>query len=303
MRPRRILCPVDFSETTEAGLAAARSLATEFGAELLLLHVLNFPYPHMDRVTPSFDLDAYYRKMEEDALANLHALVDEDTRRFAPSRALVERGVPYQEIVRVAADCETDLIVIPTHGRTGLQHLLFGSVAEKVVRLAPCPVLTASPREAPHPFHPEHVLFATDFSEPAERALHHAVAIARQYEARLTMLHVVTLWESDPANPAWRFPAIPAEESDAVERVATEQLDGRQRQCREAGVEVECRLVRGFDPAAEILQAADELDTDLIVLGTHGHAGLAHALLGSVAEKVVRRHPGEVLTVRQLSSR
>ena len=300
INPRRIISPVDFSDTTDAGLAPAISLATEFGSELVLLHVLNFPYPQMDGGTPAFDLERYYVEMEQGAEAGLLALVDEQTRQYASTRARVERGVPHREIVRVADDEGADLIVMPTHGRTGMQHMIFGSTAEKVVRLAPCPVLTVCPKEPPHPLTPERILLATDFSDTADQALKEALALACRYRAALTLLHVVTLWDSDPANPAWRFPAVPAEYRESVVDVAQEQLEGRRARCQEESLELDTLLVRGFDPAAEIVRVAvEDLDADLIVMGTHGHTGLAHALLGSIAEKVVRSSPRPVLTIRQ----
>lgn len=289
--------PVDFSETVESGLALAKSIATEHGAELLLHHVLNYPYPQMDRITPSFDLEGYYRDMETEAGASMEAMVDADTRRFAPTRVLVTRGAPAAEIVRVAHHEAADLIVIPTHGRTGLQHLLFGSTAEKVVRLAECPVLTVHPDAGPRPFHPEHIVVATDFSPAADKALGEAIGLARTYAARLTALHVVTMWDADPANPAWRFPSLPEGERESLLDVALERLEHTASRSETA---IETRLARGFDAADEIVRlTAGELSADLVVLGTHGHTGLAHVLLGSVAEKVVRSSELPILIIRQ----
>lgn len=296
MNVRRILAPVDFSDTTDAGLSPAVSLATEYGAELVLLHVLNFPYPQLDHAMPSFDLDAYYDEMQASAINGLAGLVDDHTRDYAPVRTMVERGVAYHEIVRVAQDERVDLVVLPTHGRTGLAHLLFGSTAEKVARLAPCPVLTVCPKEAPHAFRPERIVVATDFSPTADLALAEATALALRYGAEVTLIHVVTMWDSDPGNPAWRFPSVPQEFSDSIVEASRKQLDER---CQPEGpVPVHSVLLRGFDPAREMVAAAESADADLLVLGTHGHRGLARVLLGSVAEKVVRTFAGPVLIVR-----
>ena len=88
----------------------------------------------------------------------------------------MRRGSAYGEIVRLADEEDVDLVVLPTHARTGLDHVLWGSVAEKVVRMAPCPVMTVSPRlEQPRPFGVEKVLFPTDFSKCSEHALPSAV--------------------------------------------------------------------------------------------------------------------------------
>lgn len=299
MKPGRILCPVDFSEATDSGLTPALSLATELGAELLLLHVLNVPYPQIGRTASTFDIDAYYLQMEQQAAAHLSDLVDSDSARLVNPTVLVRRGVPHHEIVEVATGNSVGLIVMPTHGRHGLQRWVFGSTAEKVVRLAACPVLTVSPRLEPEPFQPAKILLVTDFSGHADRALTEALSLACQYDAELTLLHVATMWENDPANPAWQLPAVPDAYRSSVLDVAQEQLDGCKQRCEAHGVDVKTLLVRGFDPATEIVRtAADDLATDLIVMGTHGHTGLAHALLGSVAAKVVRGFDGFVLTVR-----
>ena len=299
MRVQRILYPVDFSEATDAGLAPALSLATEFGAELLLLHVLNFPYPYVDPSTPAFDFEGYYREMEQEAREQMDRLVDEDTRAFLRVRSTVLRGTPAHEILDTAQSQQVDLIVMPTHGRRGLDRVLFGSTTEKIVRMAPCPVLTVSPRRQPAAFRPERIVLPTDFSAHAEPALEAALELARRYGATLTMLHVVTLWESDPANPAWRFPAIPDEYRKAMIDAAEKQLVGQRQRGEQQGVRIETMLARGFDPAAEIVRTArEDVHADLIVMGTHGHTGLTHLLLGSVAEKVVRTFDGAVLTVR-----
>ena len=297
MRIERVYYPVDFSDTVEVGLSLARSIATEYGAELILHHVLNFPYPQMDRITPSFDLEGYYRDMEVEATASMEAMVTDETRRYAPTRVIVTRGTPAAEILDVAHGEEVDLIVSPTHGRKGLQHLHFGSTAEKVVRLASVPVLTVHPGHPPKPFRPESIVVATDFSPSAEHALAEAIGMAKRYDARLTVVHVATFWDTDPANPAWRFPSLPESHRETILDVARERL---QHQTERAKLPIETRLLRGIDPARQVVsEAADELDADLLVIGTHGHTGLAHVLLGSVAERIVRTAEIPVLTVRQ----
>jgi nucleotide-binding universal stress UspA family protein len=296
---QRILCPVDFSDATRFALTPAISLATEFHAELVLAHVLDYPYPHVGPVVQGFDVETYYDVMEEKALAQLDGLVDDDVRGYAPTRAVVRRGSAYGEIVRLAEEESVDLIVLPTHGRTGIDHFLWGSVAEKVVRLASCPVMTVSPRiESPRPFGGERILFATDFSRCAEHALPSAVSIARHYRAELLMVHVVTVWDYDPANPEWRFPPISPEHRGAIEDAGRERLD---RTGAAAGDDIVVRtlLVRGFDPGMEIVRAAEENDADLIVMATHGRTGVSHLVVGSAAEKVVRYAPCPVLTTKQ----
>jgi len=273
MKIQRILCPVDFSATTDAGLAPATSLATEYGAELILLHVLNFPFAQIEALPPGFDVESYYAAMSDEANAHMAGLIDADAADFMEATTQVERGVPYAEIARV---CN-----------------------EHVVRMVNCPVLTVHPGDTPA-FAPETILCATDFSDPADRALSMACDMAQRYEAKLVLLHIVTLWEYDPGNPSWRFPPLPEEYQSSLIEGPQRQLEERREQISNTPIEVETLLVRGFDAAAEIVRvASDEVNADLVVMGTHGHTGIAHLLLGSVAGKVVRTFPGPVLTVRQ----
>jgi nucleotide-binding universal stress UspA family protein len=262
--------------------------------------VLDYPYPHVGPVVQGFDIEDYYGAMEEKAAEQLAELVDDEARKYAPTRALVRRGSAFREIVRVAEEEEPDLIVLPTHARTGLDHMLWGSVAEKVVRLAPCPVMTVSPRQQePRTFGGKRVLYATDFSKGSENALETAVSFARHFGAELLMVHVVTVWDYDPANPEWRFPPIPPEHTDQMEAAGREQLDKVGAGISNGELTVRTKLVRGFDPGLEIARTADEEQADLIVMSTHGRTGVSHLVIGSTAEKVVRYAGCPVLTIKQ----
>jgi universal stress protein A len=133
MRVKRILVPVDFSQGSLNALRWARNLARQFGAELLLLHVV----APIDFITVS-DVYEEQRRSSDAALARIGADLRAADQRF---RVMVEGGVPSHVIVETAKRAGADLIVMGTHGRTGVAHLLIGSVAEKVVRTAGCPVL------------------------------------------------------------------------------------------------------------------------------------------------------------------
>jgi nucleotide-binding universal stress UspA family protein len=296
---RRILCPVDFSEATAQAVRPAISLATEYGAELYLLHVLDFPHPHLDALGPSYDVVPYYKEMEDEAARRLDELVDEEARVYADTHVVVRRGVPFMEILKMSQDNEIDLIVMPTRGRSGVDRFLFGSVAEKIVRMAACPVLTIAPSEsAPKPFTPKRILYPTDFSDYSDCALPYAVSFADRYNADLIMLHVVTLWDYDPANPEWRFPPLPEQHKAAAEEAAKKALEIHGGPGVPDQIKVDRRLVRGFDPSVEIVQTSEDSEVDLIVMATHGRTGLKHALLGSTAEKVTRYAECPVLTIK-----
>jgi universal stress protein A len=145
MNIQRILAPTDFSELSKQGLTSALELAETFGAKLLLLHVVEPPPYPVEGIMPSqlgaTLLDDLERQASNDLvqmLSETHGHIVEVTRR-------VVVGIPYRKIVEVAEDEKSDLIVMTTHGRTGLSHLVMGSVTEKIVRTAPCPVLTIRP--------------------------------------------------------------------------------------------------------------------------------------------------------------
>lgn len=139
----KILFPTDFSDSSNNALLYAVSLAEEYKAKLFLLHVIedisNAAYFDMLTAPP---LDDMYGEMEKQAWEQLNASIPEKKREVIKWEPLVHRGMPALEIVHTAEELEVGLIVLGTHGRSGLKHMIFGSVAEKVVRMAPCPVLT-----------------------------------------------------------------------------------------------------------------------------------------------------------------
>jgi universal stress protein A len=141
---KKIVCPTDFSEPSFEALQAAVELARHFSAELIVVHVVQ-PIPlvaaeHMGSVV--FNVQAYQEEMEQAALKKLQQLLAERVAAAIAVRPLVALGDPADQIVRAADDAKADLIVIATRGQTGIKRLVFGSVAEKVVRLAGTPVLS-----------------------------------------------------------------------------------------------------------------------------------------------------------------
>jgi universal stress protein A len=150
---RRILVPVDFSVPSDAAMRYGWTLAEQFGAAVDVLHVVGHAYlaaPGAEMYLPP--PTAYLEDIDRQAREQLDALVAPEIRERFHVRLLLRHGDPYHEIVRHAADEGVDLIIMGTHGRGGLAHMLIGSVAEKVVRKAPCAVLTVhgiGPREEP----------------------------------------------------------------------------------------------------------------------------------------------------------
>jgi nucleotide-binding universal stress UspA family protein len=142
MNIQRILAPTDFSELSNQGLTSALELAEAFGAKLLLLHVVEPPPYPVEGIVPSHLGATLLDDLERQASNDLAQMLPEAQRSKVEVARRVVVGIPYRKIVEVGEEEKSDLIVMTTHGRTGLSHLVMGSVAEKIVRTAPCPVLT-----------------------------------------------------------------------------------------------------------------------------------------------------------------
>lgn len=142
-----ILCPVDFSEPSDTALSSAVDLAERYAAEIVLIHAISefdpAPSPSYTLTHQAMDqIPQIMQQMTENTHKAMRALIDNNIAGRIRARYRVEIGDPAASIVRVAKEEPADLIVIPTHGRSGIKGFFFGSVAEKVVRTAPCPVLT-----------------------------------------------------------------------------------------------------------------------------------------------------------------
>lgn len=155
---KTVLVPTDFSETSEVALRYGKAFARAFGAALHVVHVVQEPFAQPWAVEAyGFSLAALQEEWQRDAATRLEGLLDPEERRALNAVLATLLGHPYVEILRYAKEREVDLIVLGTHGRGPLGHLVMGSVAERIVRKAPCPVLTVR--------HPQHEFVLPD---PAE---------------------------------------------------------------------------------------------------------------------------------------
>src|SRR4030042_189444 len=156
---KKILCPTDFSEPSYEAIKSASELASHFESELCIFHVISpVPIMPMGAEPSAFNVALYEQELEASSKRSLEEVFNKLESKELKARLIAVRGNAADEIVRIADEEKIDLIVIATRGRTGLDRLIFGSVAAKVVRLAKCPVLTITsqpPKEESREVHPE----------------------------------------------------------------------------------------------------------------------------------------------------
>lgn len=300
---KRILCPVDFSNCSERALEHAVALAKWYHARLAVLHVHPLPVPvamATPGIMPSELVPIPLAPVERAQLvAALESLVS--TPRIAGPHidTLLDEDVDVAStIVRRAASLPADLVVIGTHGRSGFERFLLGSVAEKVLRGADCPVLTVPPHVDPeavhHPSLFPQILCPLDFSKASARALEYASSLAHDAGAHVTLLHVVDLPEDMPEPGAPDLSGYRATRFKAAGRALESAAVAIQN-----GNHVSQSILIG-KPYREILRVAGELEPDLIVMGVQGRSAIDLGFFGSTTQHVVRRAACPVLTLKAL---
>jgi nucleotide-binding universal stress UspA family protein len=291
---KNLLVAIDFTEPSKEALAATVTLAKKLGAALTVTHTCEVPayaYPGLAFV-PADVLGP----IEEAARETLASALAEAQKQVPSAKGVLRRGVAASETLAVIEETKPDLVVIGTHGRRGVARALLGSVAEKIVRLSRVPVLTVRHEREQETARtstpiPRHILVPHDFGEGANHALAFALDLAEKLGARVTIVHAYEV--------QFGFPSpfqVTADFLGAVHAAVRKDLDGVVARAQRPGVVVDS-LVRQGPAWSEIDAVAREIRADLVVMGTHGRRGVAHALLGSVAEKVVRTAPCAVLTV------
>ena len=288
LKIERILCPVDFSEFSETAYDYAHSLARHYEATLHVLHVVRSIALDPGLMASSI-IENVYTHQAADAKSKIAKFAEKQAGDPVRSEITVQLGFAAASILSFAKERDTDLIVMGTHGRRGLDRLVMGSTTEQVLRKAHCPVLAirkpvrsfVSPQNPGDPVHIRKILCCVDFSEHSPRALEFALSLGMQYSAQITLLHVL-----EEAREG-------SEQSDrALESI--EQLvpeDARNW----ASV---LPTVRSGRPYEQIIELAEEAQTDLIVMGVRGRNAVDLAVFGSTTHRVIQLGPCPVLAVR-----
>jgi nucleotide-binding universal stress UspA family protein len=305
----RVLCALDFSDASDEALRQADARARRDGAELAVFHAIEH-VSAMQPLAPALGEQGVV-EAEQRARDLLRERVTAVTGRAGTDvQVYVAVGRAHAEVVRAAERLLADLLVIGSHGGSGIARVLLGGVAEKVVRHAHCPVLVArarthTPGPARTPASPaapasdarEVVLAATDLSDPSLPAVELGAREAERRGARFVVLHAIDLGELGMTGihtPSALMASVPAEAIAHLRASVTEQIA---RALGDLGVTAEIAVVEG-PSAAVIVRHAEELGADLVVVGTRGRTGISRVVLGSVAEKVVQNAASSVLAVR-----
>lgn len=295
VRLSSILCPVDLSDCSRHALEHALALARSYHARLTVMEVSwplippvayaaaagVFPAP----MTMAGDVDELREGLRRFAAHGVEAGVEMDLQ--------VREGAVVPTILEEAHRVGADLIVMGTHGRSGFDRLLLGSVTEKVLRKAECAVMTVPPAdqtEAPARTH-RTIVCAVDFSRLAARAVDYALSLAQELQARLVLVHAIE-WPPERPMSSAEDRQIGALRIDALRQLHALVPDEARAWCETEDI---ATLGRAHE---EIVRIARERDADLIVLGVHGRSALNVALFGSTANQVVRHATCPVLTVR-----
>jgi nucleotide-binding universal stress UspA family protein len=301
-----VLCPVDFSDFSRRALDYAITVSRWYRSRLTVMYVHHVPLPSIALFAgmatgpaEGLVLSPADREQLQQHLRSLTRA--EDVKGIAVEFSVGEGDVAAEILAEAAS---ADLIVIGTHGRSGFDRLVLGSVAEKVLRKARCSVLTI-PRGSqngtgavPSLFH--HILAAIDFSDVSLHALGYAVSLAEEADAHLTLLHVSEI----PKELAqWAEESHEGQEyverwkASAQKRLKSLVTDDARVYCF-----VDERVEVG-EPYREILRVADERGSRLIVVGAHGAGVVERLFVGSTTERIVRQAQCPVLAVRQIEEK
>ena len=298
---QRILCPIDFSEHSRRALDHAVAIARWYGATITVINVVS-PAP----VTAYAPGPLVFEPMlltsvdREQLLANMARFIDAEAAPGVVIDATIREGTAAGEILDAAVELDADLLVIGTHGRSGFERLVLGSVAEKVLRKAPCPVLAVPARQpdavpaAPVVF--KRILCPIDFSDSSMQALNYALSLAQEADGELTVLHVLPEPHQNTVSGTGDESAL----ADILRRRESElrsQLEDAVPDSVRAYCRVETLTSHG-KPWREILKEAAGRQAELIVMGVQGRGAVDLMFFGSTTQHVVREGRCPVLTIK-----
>jgi nucleotide-binding universal stress UspA family protein len=301
-----IVCPIDFSDYSRRALDHAIAIARRYDSTITLVHVCaTMPAVAYAGGLPAVQPAVLTPDERHRLLTDLRELAQAEAGSGLRIDAAVREGNEVREILSEADQRKADLLTVGTHGRSGFDRLLLGSVTEKLLRKASCPVLTV-PRHHPDavPASPlvfKRIVCPVDFSDCSMGALKYAMALTQEVDGELTILYVVT---NDLTPLPGQSPDDAPDYSMSVAEFFIKREQNVRRMLKDAipeTVSTYCHVdtqLRHGRSAAEILRLAADRDSDLIVIGVRGRGSADLAVFGSTTQQVVRQSTCPVLTVR-----
>ncbi len=293
---KNILVATDFSPASKHAVEYAAAITDLNQGQLFVLHALP---PEARLAVPLDPMPARTDRDLAEARLSLQKLGAEEPVRHVHHEELLERGPVWEAVLETIERKKIDLLVLGTHGRTGLKKIVLGSTAEELFRRAPCPVLTVGPSAMPRRI--RKVLFATDFGPASAHALPFAIDFANKSEGELILLHLVSPMPIEYVGPTW----YPGTDLSEREKVTKERVLQQLRNLIPAGSSLKCKVEHlvAFHFAPEgIIDTAMNRDVDLIVMGIKQSGTRAPRLAAhmpwAIAYEVVCHSGRAVLTVR-----
>lgn len=297
---KRILCATDFSDLSNQTISFGIALAKTFNAKLFVCHIIDLPFAAMNGEV-QLDPIEQQNRMAAYAQEQLEQLFDKESIEWEP---LVSIGHTADEISRIVDKHRIDIVVSATHGRSGLKRLLLGSVTERLMRTIRCPLLIIKEQETEAAgmkrtsFPPRRILVGCDFSTDSELAFQYGLAMAQEFEAELHLVHVVeppvyqNILFSDVSSGLYNRDAMLEELSNKLDRMVPDEA---RNWCDPT------TALREGKPDEELTRYADVNDMDLLVVGVRGHGLVETLFVGSTTDRVARRSPCPVLSVRPIA--
>ncbi len=301
MKPfKHILCPVDFSQSSRKAAALAHGIAKDFEADLTILHVVDTAtLTSLGNLVPLEEVFAQSRQWAEGELNTLGETID-----LSKARVEVAEGAPHRVITKRAKETGADLLVMATHGFSGFERLVLGSVTEKVLHQVEVPLLAVSQRgrveEYPAAERFRTILMAVDFGPGTVAIAEHALALGQHYRSKVLAVYVLS-----PPQEMLGDPGAPWVSDRELARIRSEWKRERMTEMEKlipTSVREVCDtvpLVLEGNPVEVLQNLVEEKDVDLVIMGAHGHGKSALGWLGSNCHKMIRGARCPILAVRK----
>ncbi|MBU8911813.1 MAG: universal stress protein [Desulfobacterales bacterium] len=292
IKPKKIMCAVDFSDFTNIILSYGKSLASEFGSTLCLCHIVSgtlmissFGHSYIAYTDVKDDRIRYakdkLKKIAESEVSDIDCEI------------IVSYGHAADEIDQAARENNVDMVIAATHGGSGVKRFLIGSVTDRLIKILTCPLLVLHAREnylvspVEKSIKLNRILVGCDFSQDSKLAFDYALSLAQEFQTQLYLAHVIRPNEDlkEKSNLSSRL----------EEQLACMVPEESRNWCTPVTIQLEGQ------PYKELIDFAEQKEVDMIVLGVHGHSLLEQFIVGSTTDRVISQASCPVLVVRQVS--